>query len=528
MLRRDVLRLGVGGTAAVAAAWASGCAPVPEPPATSVFSSGVASGLHSSDAVVIWTRCDPRRSGPVNAVDWEVATDPGFGQVVAAGVAPVSPSTDHTVKVLVDGLDADRSHWYRFRAAGEDSPVGRARTAPAAGAAVSSLRLAVGSCQSYAGGWYTPWRQIAATDLDAVLFLGDYIYEAVAIQLLGTVRAEPTSTARTLDDYRARYRLYRSDPDLQAAHAAHPFATIWDDHEVTNDYDRTIFATDPQRVTDAYRAWFEYQPVWPVSGTRIHRDLGWGSLARLFLLDGRQYRDPGREGAAPLFGPAALTSYEADPSRTMLGSAQRSWLTSGLSAAAADGATWKVVGNPVMISPLRVLDLDTPATRAADPSLPKHAGLYTSGLDTWDGYPVERDLVLGHLADGGPGGAPITGTVFLTGDYHSFWASTLTSDFDDPNAPTVAHEFTCSAISSPGGASNERVLYGAGANMPADPAFDYVDLERQGWGLVEMTPDACTVTFMATDARSATRLPTPSARFTVEPGSPVMTTELLG
>jgi alkaline phosphatase D len=521
MHRRDVLRLGVGAMGLGAVGWATSCSTPTGPAPTTQFSSGIASGLHSDTEVVIWTRVDPRVAGP-SPVDWEVSTDPGFGSVVASGTEATSPLSDHTVKVLVGGLDPDRSYWYRFSTSAYTSAVGRARTLPAPGASVTQLSFAYASCQSYANGYYAAWRDIAAQPVDAVLFLGDYIYEAALIQLLRTVREEGLTEARTLDQYRAKYQLYKTDPDLQSAHAAHPFVPIWDDHEVHNDYDSTEFATDPGRIAAAYQAWFEYQPVWPVAGTRIYRDLQWGDLGHLFMLDTRQYRGAHRPGA-PLFGTRDLTSFESDPSRSILGPDQRAWLTGGLASAQAAGTTWKVIGNQVMIAPLRVKDLDTPAARAADPSLPLHAGTYTdANFDTWDGFVVERDVLLSYLHTAG-----IDNTLFVTGDYHAFWQAPLRTDYDDAASPVVANEFAAGAISSAGGAQNENVLYGSANNAPFDPPFSYAQGTLNGYGLVQATHSELQVTYYMNDAASRTTLPQPKVRFTLDAGDPTATKQLL-
>ncbi len=522
MDRRNFLRLGAGGAGAAAVGLAlPACSPMTPTP-TSVYSAGVASGLHSPTEVVLWTRVEPALAPGVTSVTWEVADSAGFGTVVASGSAPVSAASDHTVKVLVGGLDPDRSYWYRFSTGAADSPVGRARTMPVAGAAVGSLKLAYASCQCYANGYYGAWRDVATRDVDAVLFLGDYIYEAGLIQLLGKVRDESFETVTDLAGYRSKYKLYKSDPDLQAAHAAHPFVPIWDDHEIVNDYDRTIFTTEPARAAAAYQAWFEYQPVWPIDGTRIYRDLPWGDLGHLFMLDTRQYRDPHR-GGAPLYGTRDITTFETAAGRSILGADQRSWLTGGLAAAEAAGTTWKVIGNQVLIMPLRVRDDDTPAARAADPSLPLHAGAYTTAnFDTWDGYAWERDLLLRSLADGS-----IRNTVFLTGDYHAWWQSPLTPDFDDPAAPVVANEFAAGAISSAGGANNENVLYGDAVLAPFAPRPAYIDGLNNGYGLLEADASTLTVTYLKNDAQFAGSVPVPRVRFTLEAGDPNATQELL-
>ncbi|MCZ7629511.1 MAG: alkaline phosphatase D family protein [Microthrixaceae bacterium] len=385
--RRGLFRLGVGGSlAAAAAGLATGCAPEPGVPSDRLFTQSVASGLHSPSEVVLWTRITPEFAESDLQLLWEVASDDSFGNIVRSGSTEADPAADHTAKVLVGGLQPDRSYWYRFRHSVEDSQVGRARTLPAVGASVSSMRFAFGSCQSYNSGYYAAWRDIAARDIDAVLFLGDYIYEAAAINLLGAARdGDLLRTATTLEDYRAKYKIYKSDPDLRAAHEAHPFVPIWDDHEVFNDWDPRAFDREPVRVAAAFQAWFEYQPIWPISDRRIYRDLPWGDLGHVFMLDGRQYRDRHRSDALPV-GAMPITEFETAVGRTMLGEAQRQWLLGGLSSAAT-ASTWKVIGNPVMIAPLRVLDLDTPEIRKANPNYLKHAGFYTnSAFDSWDGY----------------------------------------------------------------------------------------------------------------------------------------------
>ncbi len=284
-------------------------------------------------------------------------------------------------------------------------------------------------------------------------------------------------------------------------HEAHPFVPVWDDHEIFNDYDRRVFTEDPARASGAYQAWFEYQPIWPISGTRIYRDLNWGNLGHIFMLDGRQYRDPHRSGNLPILA-LPITDYETRVGRTLLGEQQRQWLLDGLTAASSS-SVWKVIGNPVMIAPLRVLDLDTPEARALSPNLPDHAGLYTnSGFDSWDGYTWEREVVLSHLLD-----SHIDNTVFVTGDYHSFWQSGLTPDFDDPDSPMVSNEFAAGAISSGAGAVNENALYGNAADGPYTPGFNFVDGISNGFGLLEATPDEMTVTYLANNAMYAHQMP---------------------
>ena len=522
MDRRDFLRAGAG-TVGLAALGGLGVACTPDggPVPTSVWSAGIASGLHSSTEVVLWTRVEPLLAPTVTSVAWEVASDSAFTDVVANGTAPVSPASDNTVKVLVGGLSPDQSYWYRFDTGTDSSPVGRARTLPAPGSSPERLRLAVGSCQSFASGFYGAWRDIAAQDLDAVLFLGDYIYESVAIQLLRRVRDEPTETAETLQTYRNRYRWYRADPDLQAGHAAHPLVPIWDDHEIMNDYDRTVFLTDPVRAAAAYQVWFEYMPVWPMDGTRIHRSLRWGDLGELFCLDTRQYRDPNpSEPILGILGLSAMIPELQAPGRTILGVDQRQWLLDGLDTAQSEGVRWKLIGNQVMIAPIRIQDLDTPELRELDPNLVEHAGLYLT-TDSWDGFGWEREQVLGHIGTSG-----IADVAFLTGDVHAFFAAPVQPDFDDPASPSVAYEYTCGSISSPSGLI-EGALAGGGASFPTSPGFDYAELRFNGYGLVECTASQMTVTYHQLDSTLAINTPSPKVQFVATPGVVQPTVTLL-
>lgn len=509
--RRQFLLAGGGTLGAAALGGLAGCTP-PSPVPDGVFTSGVASGLHSPTEAVLWSRVETVNSPATTSLAWEVATTPSFATVVASGQAPVSPANDGCVKVLVGSLQPDTSYWFRFTGGGTTSPTGRCRTLPLPSATPTALNLAFCSCQSYGNGYYGAWRDIASQDLDAVVFLGDYIYESFLVQLLRSVRPEPTAEVDTLEEYRAKYRLYRTDPDLQAAHAAHPLVPIWDDHEIVNDYDRTIFIEEPERAEAAYRAWFEYMPVWPTAGTRIHRSLRWGDLADLFLLDGRQYRDEAL--GTSLLGILGLSVMSQDlqaAGRSLLGADQREWFLDGLDAAQSDGVRWKLVANPVMIAPIRLADLDTAELAALDPNLPTHAGLYL-GTDSWDGFGWERDLVLSHIRDSG-----ITDVSFLTGDQHSFLAAPLTADFDDPAEPAVAYEYTGGSITSPSGIT-ENLLAGGLGSYATQPPFDHMEIRRNGYGMVRAEPDGMEVTFHELVPTSPAAVPAPTVRFDVTPG----------
>lgn len=269
------------------------------------FSLGVASGDPLPDSVVLWTRLapDPLRGGGMPEedvqVEWVVAQDERLTRVVKRGTALAPAALAHSVHLEVSGLEPDRWYWYQFRVAGEASPVGRTRTAPPLEADPRLLRFAFASCQHYEQGFYTAYRHLANEDLDLVFHLGDYIYENSGVR--EQVRFHTYTELATLQDYRNRLALYKTDPDLQAAHAAFPWVVTWDDHEVDNDYAGKISENnDPeaaflQRRAAAYQAYYEHLPLRRSSMPRgpdaeIYRSLPFGRLARFYILDTRQYR----------------------------------------------------------------------------------------------------------------------------------------------------------------------------------------------------------------------------------------------
>ncbi|MGK5534307.1 alkaline phosphatase D family protein [Streptomyces sp. URMC 129] len=435
------------------------------------FTLGVASGDPSPDGFVLWTRLAPEPlapggggmpHGPV-AVDWRVATDEGMRNVVRRGTVRALPELAHAVHVEPEGLLPDREYWYQFRCGGDVSPVGRTRTLPAAHTRVRRLSFAFASCQNWADGYYSAYRNLAEEDLDLVVHLGDYVYEG-GIPADGGYRRTPVPAqlrpaCRTLDRWRLQYALYKSDPDLQRAHARFPWIVTWDDHEVQNDY----AARSSQYEGDitalraaAYQAYYEHQPLRraaiPRSGEmRLYRRLAYGDLAEFSVLDGRQYRDvpPCGWGEAP----ACEAAY--DPSVTMLGERQERWLLDGL---AASGARWNVLANNVMMARL---DHDGPAGD-------------TLWHDAWDGFPAARTRVTDHLA-----AARVSNPVVITGDWHSTFVNDIRRDFDDPDSPVVATEFVGTSISSNG----DGEVYGPyyGPMIRHNPHIRFFDGDRRGY-----------------------------------------------
>ena len=417
-------------------------------PARDPFALGVASGYPAPDGFVIWTRLAPEPLAPDGGggmasapaeVAWEVAEDMRFERVVRRGVAMAEAGWAHSVHVEVGGLAAARAYWYRFIADGRASAVGRASTAPAPGSAPARLRLAFASCQQYEQGWFVAHRHMAAEDLDLVAFLGDYIYESSWGR--DHVRHHEAGEPTTLAEYRRRHALYRSDRDLQACHAAHPWVVTWDDHEVDNDYadDRSEDLWPRERFlarrAAAYRAFYEHMPLpaWMrPSGPdmRIHARLDWGALARIHVLDDRQHRShqpcprPGR-GGSNVVGPSCTE--RLDPSLTLLGAAQERWLDEGF---ASSRARWNVIAQQTLMAQL------------VRPAAGGEARVWTDG---WDGYPAARARLLGSVA-----ARRLSNPLVVGGDVHAWYAADLKLDFDDPRGATVASEVCGSSITSQG------------------------------------------------------------------------------
>jgi alkaline phosphatase D len=430
------------------------------------FRLGVASGDPTASGVVLWTRLVPELFVPGGGmppsrvpVEWQVAADERFRRVVARGSAWALPELAHSVHVEVDGLVPDREWFYRFRYRHDVSPVGRTRTAPVFGN--GSLAFAFASCQDWSSGYYPSYQHMSEEDLDLVLHLGDYVYEG-GIPADGGYRRTSTpdvlrAAPKDLERWRMQYALFKSDPDLQRAHARFPWAVTWDDHEVKNDYANTQqeHAGD---ITDlraaAYQAWYEHQPVRrPVSTTapRIYRRLKWGRLAQIDLVDGRQYRTvpPCGWGEADACAPAY------DPKVTMLGFPQEKWLYDGL---AASSARWNILGSNVMVGRL------------------DHDGASGNRLwhDAWDGFPAARNRLTDAWVQ-----HRVSNPVVVTGDWHSTFVNDIHRDFDKPSSPVVASEIVGTSISSNG----DGEVYGPyyGPMIKYNPHIKFFDGDRRGY-----------------------------------------------
>jgi alkaline phosphatase D len=461
--------------------------------------------------VVIWTRLAPAPLVPgggmpreVVPVEWEVASDERMSQVVQRGTAHATPEWAHAVHVEVEGLEPARWYWYRFRAGGEVSPLGRTRTAPAFRAQVDRLRFAFASCQHYEQGYFGAYRHMVADDLDLVVHLGDYIYESSWGR--DHVRKHGAPEPITLEDYRIRHALYRSDPDLQAAHAACPWMVTWDDHEVQNDYasDRSEHLDTPEwflaRRAAAYRAYYEHLPLRrrmvPLGPhARLHHRAAFGALAAFHLLDDRQYRShqactpAGRGGATVIEGCVE----RLEPGRTMLGTAQEQWLQAGLDQSR---ARWNVLAQQTLMAQI---DL-------------KHGEGQSFWTDGWDGYPAARRRLLDYLGARKPGNPVVIG-----GDVHCYWVADLKPDFDDPRSPVVGTEMVGTSITSQFSRSQEEV----DARRAKNPHLKFGNGSRRGYVRVELTPQR-----LRADLRAMRGVTQPGgeidtlASFVVEDGRP--------
>ncbi len=437
------------------------------------FALGVASGYPHPRGFVLWTRLAGELDPAPVPVRWEVADDDAMRSIVASGTAEASPAWAHSVHAEPNGLEPDRWYWYRFRASDAFSPVGRTRTAPVPGAEIAQLRFAFASCQHYEQGYFGAYRHIVADAPDLVAFLGDYIYESSWGK--EHVRKHDAPEPYTLEDYRRRHALYKADPDLQAAHAACPWIVTWDDHEVDNDYadDRPEDGMPREQFLErraaAFRAYYEHMPL-PERmrprgpDMRIHTQLGWGRLARFYLLDGRQYRSwqacprPGRRGGSSTVDPAQCSTL-ANPNRSMLGRAQERWLAGAL---ARSGARWNLIAQQ---TPMAQFDqLPGPGRRA-----------WTDG---WDGYPAARSRLFDALVE-----HRVANPVILGGDVHSFNVSELKRDFDDPASAAVASEFVCTSITSQAWPQAKLDEF-----LPDNPHLKLVDSRNRGYVRVELAP----------------------------------------
>lgn len=512
--RRDLLSWAAAGSAGIwlpPRAWA-GLRPALDP-----FALGVASGSPASDSVVLWTRLvlDPEQEAALKqgdvAVRWEVAHDDGFRQPVQSGQAPAPAALGRSVHVEVQGLEPDRWYFYRFVLGDAVSATGRTRTFPAPGAAVARLRMAYASCQRWESGYYSAYRHMQREELDVVMFLGDYIYEYPNAPK--GVRASNGGWVLTLDDYRRRYALHRSDADLQAMHASCPWMVTWDDHEVQNNYaglspgnSGTPVADFAARRAAAYQAWYENMPV-PVSmlsrGTaglqagaalRIYQRVPYGRLAALYMLDARQHKDTqvctGEDGKSSV-NPAKCPEWNKP--RSMLGAQQERWLDAEFGKAASRESAWNVVNQQTLFG-----------------QRDRHRGPgQRFGNDGWDGYAAARTRLTDALQK-----HKVNNPVMIGGDVHENWVGHIKADYNDATSRTLGVEFCGTSITSHS-AGNEKIP----ERLAENPHFVFADAERRGYGVAEFTPGRLTTTLrVVSDVKSRSSGIETLARFSVPAG----------
>ncbi len=478
------------------------------------FTLGVASGAPTPDGVVLWTRLLPSGffsslgKDPIT-VRWEIAHDDQFRQIVQQGQSQAMAELAHSVHVEAAGLQSDRWYFYRFHTGvgteSYTSLVGRTRTLPTPDAAASRLRLAYASCQRWEHGYFSAYRHMAQEQLDLVMFLGDYIYEYPGAA--NAVRNVTGGWVQELNQYRERYAQYKSDADLQSAHAACPWVLTWDDHEVQNDYAGQTAgytsAAEPAwsrdfrpRRAHAYQAWYEHMPVRASvfaqaaralqddvkegAEVRIYQSLAWGRLATLHLLDPRQYKDPivcnrdSRLGSSN-FDPRNCAAW-ADPARSMLGKAQEAWLDAGLSRPA---GAWQVLGQSSLLGPRNFKTNTEPM-------------LWNDG---WDGYPAARERLVQSLQKGNLANPQVT-PVVLGGDVHENWVGQVKASYADSKSANVGVEFCGTGITSRSGNASRSTVEGW---LAQNTHFSFAETQAKGYGVCEFTPEQLTTTLRVVD-----------------------------
>ncbi|MFB2649380.1 alkaline phosphatase D family protein [Shewanella mangrovisoli] len=543
--RRDFLAMSAKGIgAAVISYGLMGCSDSDDDNSVPAqFLHGVASGDPAQDAVILWTRVTPDSAGDVK-VSWQVASDAAFSQLVTTGEMVTNANRDYTVKIDARGLRAGQTYFYRFMTGGKTSEVGKTRTLPEG--EVSSVKLAVMSCANFPAGYFNVYELAAAQDdLDAVVHLGDYIYEYARGGYASEHAAElgrevlPANELLTLSDYRTRYGQYHTDASLQKLHAKVPFITVWDDHEVANDTWRDgaenhnegegDFAVRKEAALQAYFEWLPIRPWREGNHEEIYRSFSYGNLVDLHMLDTRvlardkqlDYADY-MDASTGAFDGERFLADVTSTSRTMLGLTQLLWLQGTLLQAT---GTWQVLGQQILMGKMSLpaaiatQQMSIPqyamlgalaklAARAAanDPTLTAAELQYLQAnqalltpeviallqlpsipynLDAWDGYAYEREVILGTAK------SKNHNLVVIAGDTHNAWANEL----KDVNGDTVGVEFATSSVSSPGleyylNLPAEQIPATEAAIVELVPDLKYTNLKDRGFMTLTFTKEA--------------------------------------
>ena len=493
-------------------------------PSLKPFYHGVASGDPLSNKVIIWTRVTPEADSIIH-VKYYVATDTSFNNIVKSGETKTELNLDYTVKVDVDGLSPGTTYYYYFKAIGETSAIGRTKTVPEGDNINSNLKFAVVSCNNYEGGFFNAYGRISERhDIDAVIHLGDYIYEYKpgayrSASLKNRSLLVPPNEIINEADYRLRYSLYRLDPDLQSVHQQHPFITIWDDHESANDsyldgaenHTESTEGSWALRKAFAKKVYFEWMPIREHPNQKIYRKISYGSLMDLFMLDTRM---EGRDKQAVHFD-------DIDAGRKMISQEQFNWLIDGMKAS---NAKWKVIGNQTIISGYNVgfaaAATGNPFAATNIDSLRKFEDNFN---DDWRSYTTQRAAVIDSIKN-----KKINNVIIVTGDSHCSWAFDVTktpalypvaaySNLPQPSptynrlsgAGSVAVEFGTPGISSQNfdeildsvSALGFQYQINTAVKIPVlgdvyyNPHLKYVDLVQQGYMMLDIKKDSSQADF---------------------------------
>ncbi|MFS8101526.1 alkaline phosphatase D family protein [Lentzea alba] len=476
---------------------------------TDPFTLGVASGDPTYDSVVLWTRLAPTplaedgmggMPSRVVEVKWEIALDERFRLVVRRGKAYARPEEGHSVHVDVRGLLPGREYFYRFSAEGHLSRTGRTRTALAPWAVGSGLTMAFASCSQFEHGYFTAYRRMAEDQPDLVLHLGDYQYEykkGVYVAPGGNPRDHEGPETETLANYRQRHAQYKSDLDLQEAHAVAPWSVVWDDHEIDNNWADEIYEKPeiPQpnflkRREAAFQAYYENMPIRNKPDgidLQLYRRIQWGGLANFHLLDTRQYRDDQACGDGLKTCPERL-----NPTRSITGAEQEKWLLDGMRHSR---ARWDVLGQQVFFSQLDF----TPGAGERN------------NMDAWDGYAANRDRVVAGFRH-------TRNTVVLTGDVHAAWGADIKERWNDPTSRTIGTELVSTSITSGGDGSEERPE--TPAILAENPHVKYFN-NRRGYVRTKFTAREVRADFRGLDYVQKPGAPvTTKASFVIEDRNP--------
>jgi alkaline phosphatase D len=485
---------------------------------TNPFSLGVASGSPSSESMVLWTRLGSealKQTGrTLSSIDvtWQLAHDPQFSQIVQQGQLQATPERGHSLHAEVSGLAPAREYFYRFISGQAVSPLGKTRTFPAPHSPAARLRLSYASCQRWGDGFYTAYRDMREQNLDVVMFLGDYLYEYPP-SASRDVRPTTGDWVLTLDDYRARYALHKSDPHLQAMHAECPWILTWDDHEVQNDYAELHagFSGAPvqnftERRRNAYQAFYENMPLRHADFARllnrqsdqvqVFGSVKFGQLATIYNLDNRQYRHrqactPGDRPGGARINPERCERLGQEY-RTLLGQQQEGWLKRQFEGSQTQ---WNLIGQQSLIGPRDM-----------------GAGMSRIWNDGWGGYPAARQRLIDAMRT-----TRLKNPVVLGGDVHQNWVGHILSDYAHPESQAVAVEFCGTSISSRNRATEAELA----KILRHSPYFVFADARYRGYGVVDVQQHSLT-----TSLRTVKNIRDPDSevftlgRFSVEAGRP--------